>query len=82
VRYVDACQVACEEAIEALGGYKEGMVSTCYDKCYKRMREEAFITLYDNYRLIRRELNDYGIRHSLQLEDMRLPTRLVVEIKE
>jgi hypothetical protein len=82
VRYVDACLAACEDAVEALGAYKEGAVSTCYDKCYKHMREEAFITLYDNYNLIRHELNVFGIRHALQLEDMRLPTNLVVEIKE
>ena len=82
VRYVDACLAACENAVEALGAYREGTASTCYDMCYKRMREEAFITLYENYSLIRHELNDYGVRHALQLENVRLPTSLVVEIKE
>jgi hypothetical protein len=83
VRYVDICQVACEEAVEALGsGNKEGVVSTCYDKCYRRMKEEAFITLYENYRLIRHELNSYGIRYTLQLENVHFPTSLVIEIKE
>ena len=82
VRYLDICVDACMDAMDAIGCVRDGRSQKCYDTCYKRMREEAFKTLYDNYLLIRHELRLRGINYTFDVPNVRLPSNFIIEITQ
>ena len=79
--YSELCGSACMTAFNSMGCQKSGYVEKCFETCRRVMREEAFIALYDNYRLITRELRYRGIDYTVEVDKDELPLHIRVYIK-
>jgi len=81
IDYSELCGSACMTAFNAMNCNKSGYVEKCYETCRRVMREEAFIALYDNYRLITHELRFRGIDYTIEVDKEELPLHIRVHIK-
>jgi hypothetical protein len=79
--YSDLCGSACMTTFKAMNCAPNGYVEKCYETCRRVMREEAFVALYDNYRLIIHELRFRGIDYSIEVDNEELPLHIRVHIK-
>jgi len=81
IDYSELCGSTCMTVFNSMNCQKSGYIEKCYETCRKVMREEAFIALYDNYRLITRELRYRGIDYTVEVDKEELPLHIRIHIK-